>query len=87
MKGAEQLGSKYGQYCYLMGIDTEDFVYSFAEASPAPTDAEYFAKVRELHQASEAIRTCSLKCELFKLVRVDTSEATQVILAVCIACR
>lgn len=78
MEGVQHLGTKYGQYCYLMAIDTEEFVYSFMEAAPALTDAEYFAKVRELHQASVAIGTCSLKSELFKLVRVDTSEATKV---------
>lgn len=78
MEGAERLGTKYGKYCYLMAIDTEEFVYSFTEATPAPTGAEYFAKVRELHDDSVAIEECSLKCELFKLVRVDTSEATKV---------
>lgn len=78
MEGAERLGTKYGKYCYLMAIDTEEFVYSFTEVAPAPTDAEYFAKVRELHDASVAIGECSLACELFKLVRVDTSEATNV---------
>lgn len=78
MEGAARLATKYGKYCYLMAIDTEEFVYSFTEATPAPTDAVYFAKVRELHDASVAIGECSLKCELFKLVRVDTSEATKV---------
>lgn len=78
MEGASRLATKYGKYCYLMAIDTEEFVYSFTEATPAPTDAVYFAKVRELHEASVAIGECSLKCELFKLVRVDTSEATKV---------
>lgn len=78
MEGAERLGTKYGKYCHLMAIDTEEFVYSFTEVAPAPTDAEYFAKVRELHEASVAIGECSLTCELFKLVRVDTSEATNV---------
>lgn len=79
MEGAVQLAAKYGKYCHLMAIDTEEFVYSFTEATPAPTDEEYFAKVRELHDASVAIGSCSLMCELFKLVRVDTSEATKVI--------
>lgn len=78
MEGAARLATKYGTYCYLMAIDTEEFVYSFTEATPAPTDAAYFAKVRELHDASVAIGDCSLKCELFRLVRVDTSEATNV---------
>lgn len=78
MEGAVQLAAKYGKYCHLMAIDTEEFVYSFTEATPAPTDEEYFAKVRELHNASVAIGSCSLTCELFKLVRVDTSEATKV---------
>lgn len=78
MEGAAHLGAKYGKYCHLMAIDTEEFVYSFTEAVPAPTDAAYFAKVRELHDASVAIGECSLKCELFKLVRVDTSEAAKV---------
>ena len=78
MEGAARLATKYGTYCYLMAIDTEEFVYSFTESSPAPTDAAYFAKVRELHDASVAIGDCSLTCELFKLVRVDTSEATKV---------
>lgn len=78
MEGAALLATKYGKYCYLMAIDTEEFVYSFTEAAPAPTDVEYFAKVRELHDASVAIGESSLKCELFKLVRVDTSEATKV---------
>ncbi len=78
MEGAARLATKYGTYCYLMAIDTEEFVYSFTEATPAPTDAAYFAKVRELHDASVAIGDCSLKCELFKLVRVDTSEAANV---------
>lgn len=78
MEGAARLATKYGRYCYLMAIDTEEFVYSFTEATPAPTDAVYFEKVRELHDASVAIGECSLKCELFKLVRVDTSEATKV---------
>ncbi|CAM9362495.1 unnamed protein product [Pylaiella littoralis] len=81
MEGAERLGTKYGKYCHLMAIDTEEFVYSFTEVAPAPTDAEYFAKVRELHEASVAIGECSLTCELFKLVRVDTSEATNVLKA------
>lgn len=78
MEGAVRLATKYSRYCYLISIDTEDFVYSFAEASPALTDDDYFAKVRELHEASAAIETCSPKCESFKLVRVDTSEATKV---------
>lgn len=78
MQGAERLATKYSKYCYLMAIDTEDFVYSFAEAVPAPTDEAYFARVRELHDASVVIGECSLKCELFKLVRVETSEAAKV---------
>lgn len=78
MQGAERLATKYNKYCYLMAIDTEDFVYSFAEAVPAPTDEAYFARVRELHDASVAIGECSLKCELFELVRVETSEAAKV---------
>lgn len=78
MEGATRLGSKYSKYCYLIAIDTEEFVYAFTEAAPAPTDAEYYTKVRELHDASTAIEICSLKCELFELVRVDTSEATKV---------
>lgn len=78
MEGAARLATKYGKYCYLMAIDTEEFVYSFTEATPAPTDSAYFSKVRELHDASVAIKECSLKCELFKLVRVDTSEAMKV---------
>lgn len=78
MEGAARLANTYGKYCYLMAIDTEEFVYSFAEAAPALTDAAYFSKVRELHDASVAIGECSLKCELFKLVRVDTSEAMKV---------
>lgn len=78
MQGAERLATKYSKYCYLMAIDTEDFVYSFAEAVPVPTDDAYFAKVRELHDASVAIGECSLKCELFELVRVETSEAAKV---------
>lgn len=78
MQGAERLATKYSKYCYLMTIDTEDFVYAFAEAVPAPTDEAYFARVRELHDASVAIGECSLKCELFKLVRVETSEAAKV---------
>lgn len=83
MEGAARLGTKYGKYCYLMAIDTEEFIYSFTEAVPAPTDAAYFAKVRELHSASVAIGECSLKCELFKLVRVDTSDATKVRVSWC----
>ena len=78
MQGAERLATKYSKYCYLMAIDTEDFVYSYAEAVPAPTDNAYFARVRELHDASVAIGECSLKCELFELVRVETSEAAKV---------
>lgn len=61
-----------------MAIDTEEFVYSFIEARPAPTEAEYFDKIREMHKASVAIENCSLEYEVFKLVRVDTSEATKV---------
>lgn len=78
MQGAERLATKYSKYCYLMAIDTEEFVYSFAEAVPAPTDEAYFARVRELHEASVAIGECALKCELFELVRVETSEAAKV---------
>ena len=78
MQGAHHLGKKFSKYCYLMTTDTEEFMYSFTEAAPAPTDDEYFEKVRELHDASVAIGECSLERELFKLARVDTSEATKV---------
>lgn len=81
MEGAGRLAAIYGRYCYLMAIDPEELVYSLTEAAPDLTDAGYLAKIRELHEASVAIETCSLSGELFKLVRVDTSGATKVMVS------
>lgn len=78
LEGAKNLATLYGQYCFLMSIDTEEYVYSMTEAMPASSHVDYYTKIRELHEASVAIQTCSLRAESFELVHVDTSGAAQV---------
>ncbi|CAM9135038.1 unnamed protein product, partial [Choristocarpus tenellus] len=79
MKGPQNLADMYGRFCHLLDIDTEEYIDFFNEMVPTPSSDDYFAKVREFHEASVAISSCSMNHELFKLVRVNTIEVTQIL--------
>jgi hypothetical protein len=63
MEAPQQLAALYGSYCYLMAIDPDELLHSLSSAKPAPTDGEYFKRVREFHAAASAIQRLSADCE------------------------
>ncbi|CAM9201466.1 unnamed protein product, partial [Phaeothamnion confervicola] len=73
--GPLKLAALYGRYCGLMGTDPAETADALVYADPPLSDAEFFAKVREYHDAAAAIERLSLDAECFKLARVATAAA------------
>ena len=87
------VADEYDKYHYLDEIVTADFVESFNEGKLVKekdeengvpkdiwekyTDEEYFAKVKEFHDAAYAVTHASFDIVMFPLVSIDTSECTK----------